>query len=87
MTLPFESVELTAKVLQYCLRRLEKRKDVDSALRLDLEATLKRLFAFIFARDKVAAEAPDWIHWKKFVRAKDLVDSVILPLVKVCSLI
>ena len=76
-------------MLQYCLRRLEKRKDIDSVLRLELEATLKRLFAFIFARNKddaskvSDASEEDWIHWKKFVKAKDLVDSMILPLVKV----
>jgi len=85
LTLPFESETLSAKVLQYCLRRLEKRKESDSSLRLELEFHLRRLFAFIFARDKDRESVDDWIHWKKFVKAKDLVETMIMPLVKTSS--
>ena len=44
---------------------------------------MRRLFAFIFARDKDQELVDDWIHWKKFVKAKDLVETMIMPLVKV----
>ena len=79
--LPFASEELTAKLLQHLLRRLDKRKDVDPLLRQEMEFTLRRLLAFILAKD----ESVEMVAWKEFVKTKNLIKTIVLPLVKVDS--
>ena len=82
LALPFESEELTAKLLQYFLRCLEKKKDADAGLRIELEKSLRRLLAFVFVRDKAA----ELIPWKEFVKTKNVVTGVVIPMVKVRKL-
>ena len=79
LELPFESEELSLKIVQYLLRRLEKKKDVDAVLRTDLEMTIQRIDAFIF----VCEEAVEVIPWKDFVKMKNLIKGVLIPLIKV----
>ena len=67
-------------MLQHLLRRLEKKKDADGQLRRDLEATVRRLYSFIFARENDVEMVP----WKDFVRTSNVVKGVILKLIKVC---
>ena len=82
LSLPFASEELTTKILQHLLRRLDKRKDVDPGLRRDMEFTLRRLLSLIFAKD----DSVDMIPWKEFVKTKNLIKIIILPLIKVGGL-
>ena len=73
---------MTAKLLQYFLRCLEKKKDADAGLRIELEKSLRRLLAFVFVRDKAA----ELIPWKEFVKTKNVVTGVVIPMVKVRKL-
>ena len=61
---------------------MEKKKDADAGLRIELEKSLRRLLAFVFVRDKAA----ELIPWKEFVKTKNVVTGVVIPMVKVRKL-
>ena len=54
---------------------------MDPLLRQEMEFTLRRLLAFILAKD----ESVEMVAWKEFVKTKNLIKTIVLPLVKVDS--